>query len=592
LTGTALPAAADLVAFAVAAAALATVSWLAGRWATRRLLPVGPLGHALALAVGLVLVAQALFALAWLGALRPAVLLVALAGLALLAWLRRGAAAGFPATPGWSSGEWWAAAILVASAVLLASYPPTGFDETTYHLPMARAFAESGHLPVMPELRYPVFPALFESLAAGLWLLGGERATHAGSQLAVLATAALLLARGIEEGKRGAGWLAAALFLGSPLAVYLGASGYVEPLLALCVTAATLCVERAQGHASTGWLVLAGLFAGSAAASKYLGLLALAFVGGDVLWVARRRPRGILLFAAAALLAAAPTYARIAMLTGNPVFPFFSRVFGATPWAADSFLGPRGLARLAAAATSLWDAAFRRSRIGSMVPLSPALPLLLPLLAWGAVRVARARRWALLVLTYLLAAPVAAHYLLMVIPSCAVAIGEGLDDLLGAWRARRPGRRSLAGVVALLFSAPTPAYAASWVWRFGWPPATRAGREAYLERRSPYLELTHALERRVGPRYTIVALHAEELRYHLRGRVVGEQNGPASYARIVPDPPDAAALADRLRQLGVDHLLLPAAYGPVLGGDDDAIERSFERVGGNAAATLYRVREP
>jgi hypothetical protein len=363
---TVLPPAVEIFALPLALAVLAAGSWLVGRAVIGRLLPAGPLAAALALATGLTLIAQLLFLAALFGWLKPAAAITVLVALALAGRAARARSGGDSE----SAGSRWRLTRTECSA-WLAGYPPTGFDETTYHLPMARAFATSGGLPVLPSLRYPVFPALSEALAAGLWLLGGERATHAGSQLAVLATGALLFARGIEEGRREAGWLAAALYLGSPLAVYLGSAGYVEPLLALGATAALLCVERWRGSGAAGWLMLAGLFAGSAAATKYLGVFALGYVAIDVLVAARRRPWQLASFAAVALLAAAPTYLRIWVLTGNPLFPFYPGLFGASAWSDEVLLGKRGTARLGAAATALWDAAFRRQRMGSMPPLSP-----------------------------------------------------------------------------------------------------------------------------------------------------------------------------------------------------------------------------
>ena len=130
--------------------------------------------------------------------------------------------------------------------------------------------------------------------------------------------------------------LAAAAWLGNPLVVYLGGTGYVEPLLALSVTAACWAFWRWRRDGRDGWLALAAVFAGAAAATKYLGLyfvgmLALgALLGGSPAPAASRagRLRSLALFGGVALLVMAPWYGRIVAMTGNPVFPYLPEVFG------------------------------------------------------------------------------------------------------------------------------------------------------------------------------------------------------------------------------------------------------------------------
>lgn len=563
---------------------LAITARQAGRlWLLRRV-PVGePLGEALAVALGLALLAQAGLALAFAGALRaPLLALLVLAvhaatwrewrplGIALRAALRR--------CDGWALAV---GAATVGAALLMSVYPASAFDETVYHLPMARAFAESGGLPELPQLRFPVFPALAEVLQAELWLFGGELASHAVAAVAVLATAGMLLAAG--GGARG--WVAAAAWIGSPIVVYLAGTGYVEPLLALWSLGALVAVGRWRAGGDAIWCQVAAVFAGCAAATKYLGLLTLAFVGVEVLVASwRRHRRELVAFCGLAALAAAPTYLRNLVLTGNPLFPFYSGVFGSTAWDADAFLGPRGGARWRAVTTSLWDVVARRERIGHLPPFTPLLPLLALLAAWGALTARSARRCALFALTFLAFMPIHAHYLVAALPALAVAAGRAVADLAGS------GRRRLVAAIAVVIALPGPLYAASWVWRFGVPPASAAARERHLTERLPLYGSLRALERRTGDHYTAYALGGEQLKYHARGRLLGEINGPAAYQRVLAASPQPAALRRTLASLGAGYLILAEESATHLGAGGGDWDRHFELLHSDGRGRLYGLR--
>ncbi|HYT31196.1 MAG TPA: glycosyltransferase family 39 protein, partial [Thermoanaerobaculia bacterium] len=231
----------------------------------------------LALAAGLAVVGHCAFLLALLGLLRPWVVLPLLAGANLAgrkSWqeLARGFRAGSDAEPGPGRFWWLLPAGALLPLLLLPLYPSTAFDATMYHLPFARAFAETGRAPFLRDLRFPVFPQLMEFLFAVLFPAGRDLAAQCLSVIATLLTGWLLVAWGRDEGEPAAGWIAAAAFLGNPIVAYFGATPYVEPGLILFSTAAFYSFARWQKARAGGWLALAGFFAGSAAAVKYLGL--------------------------------------------------------------------------------------------------------------------------------------------------------------------------------------------------------------------------------------------------------------------------------------------------------------------------------
>lgn len=559
-----MPVAAEIALALAGVLGLASTAWVAGRLILRGSLRQELAQEAaLAIAAGMAALAQVGLLLGLASLLRPWILGLLVVTIhwagrgewrRLLAQARRFGES-LPRTA-------FAFALGIAlSTVTMALYPPTGFDELSYHLPMARSFAESGALPLLPDLRYPAFPALAEVLFAELWLWGGELSSHAVSVVATLGTAGLLLSWGWWYRRPSVGYLATALYCGSPIAIYLAGTGYVEPVLALWTVGALFALARFREDGSAAWSSAAALLAGSAASTKYLGLLVLAFVGLLMLFECRNRGwRHAALFCLVAAAAAAPSYVRIWVLTGNPLFPFYSEWFGSSAWDADSFLGSQGAERWRAAATSLWDVVFRRQLLGSLPPFSPALPFLVPLWLWGllARRARVGRDCGLLVVTFLAFSPMHGHYLAIVLPALALASAEALVALAD----RLPPvaqRRRIAHVLVAFVIVPGILYAASWVWRFGPPPLTVAAREAYLDRR---LELHHTVAalNELAEGETAYGLFAEGSGYYYEGRWLGDHNGPSSYARVLPADADPAAFFTALELRGVGYLVVPEAH--------------------------------
>jgi hypothetical protein len=548
-----------------AVALLALTALIGGRTVTRALPSTGRFEQALvALPMGLLLLAQIGFVLGSSGHLTLLPLLAALgavhlAGIAAWRWLLDGLRSALERLGAWAPGAAAGAraagaiaAVALLPVALLAIYPPTGFDATLYHLPFAKAFAVSGRLPFLPDLRVPVFPQLDEMLLALGLLLGGDAAAQLLMALATLLTAGLLLqwGRAAFPDAPGAGWIAAAAWLGSPLVVYLGGSAYVDPALALWVTAALYAVHRYRAGAGSGWLAAAAAFAGAAAAGKYLGLFFVAAIAAIVAAGAAGSPvpraavrcRHAAAFILVALAVMAPWYGRILYYTGNPLFPFFPRLFGGSPWDP---LDP-------GSAGPWWRAA------SALPPLSPAYVAALPLVAWRAARDARTRRLALLVAAFAaatLALPRDPRYLLPVVPLASLAFGAAL----AAWPPfiRLPRRRRLAAACGALL-LPGWLYGVIRIVHLGPPPASRAAREALLARELPLYPAVRFLNRRAGDAYTAFGFGTENLHYFADGRLLGDWAGPASYRRMPPCG-DPQALAGALRRLGAQYLILPAS---------------------------------
>ena len=605
---------------------LVMTAWVAGRLATRRLdIGTGWEGFAIPAALGLVILAHILLLLGLLGLLSRGSVLGVVGVVCLLGLLgphprplshphSRPPGEGSPRPKnlwqrffppllgerecGWERGARGVRAfglgllVVVVPLVVLALYPPTAFDETLYHLPYARAFARTGGVPFLPELRNPVFPQVNELLFTAMLLLAGDVAPHLVELLAVLATAALLVGWGRRLGSPAAGWLAGGLWLGNPIVVHLSGTGYIEPGLALFATAAVWAVDRWRGSGERVWLVLAGAFAGSAAGTKYFGLY---FVGAIFLAIALatpprgRRVRDLLVYSLATLAVLAPWYGRILFYTGNPIFPFYSDLLGLapTPWGPPSWPSESYRTfwmRLKALLALPWNVVFARRGVGFQPPYSPAYLLGLPLLIAALFRDARVR-WILALgagyaLIFMLLPP-DARYLVAVLPLASLALGLSA----ARWVAPRP-----AAALAAVLLLPGWSYAVYRIAIQGPPPATIEARDRYLAEQLPVYPALRFLNgtRRSG--YTVYALHAENMVYHADGVLLGDWVGPASFGRILPLVHDPAALHRELRRLGAGYLLVVQGVGIPPPVDDPAFRTLFRRVYSDGASEVFELK--
>lgn len=441
-----------------------------------------------------------------------------------------------------------------------------------YHLPFARAFAQSGGLPATPSLRFPVFPALGELLFAETLLLTSDVATHLVSLLAVLTTAGLLLAWGRNAVSPQAGWLAAALWLGNPIVAHLAGTDYVEPLLALFVTGALFSAWMYRQSGERSWLFLAALFAGTAAGVKYLGLF---FAAAVFVELALARRKAALLFAFLSFLVLAPTYIRIAAHTGNPIFPYLPGIFGSTTWdpialkpMAD-LISPETLVRFVRLP---WDVVFHRSSLGQQPPFSPFYLLGLPLLL-----VSRTRRLAVIPLVWaavFLFLPPDSRYLVPILPPLSLALAGAI----------RIEKRSLQAAVCALALLPGWLYAGYRIAKQGPPPSTMQERDLYLARKLPLYPAVRHLDRISDVAY---AFNAENMKYFYDGALYGDWIGPVSYRRLDPLAEKPALLHRELRELGATHLLMSKTPQATRPPRTSEWQRWFRRVYEDEAAEVF-----
>lgn len=601
--------AALLLGVGLAVLTLAATAYVLGRILAPR--PGGAVERwAIPAALGLAAIAHLGLLLGFARLLKPVPELLAVAGIHLLGlrvWrelpgelgelLRR------------SRPRWWlAGAAVLLPFSLLPLYPPTDFDATMYHLPFAKAFAASGGVPFLADLRFPVFPQVNEVLFALVMLFAPDVAAHGVQWLMTMLTAALVWVWGREAfASTAAGWLAAAVFLGNPIVVHLAGSAYVDAGLTLFTTAALYAAWRWRGSGDRSWLILSAVFAATAADTKYLGLFFVGVIGLAVLFgriperQARARAGDVLLFAGIAAAVLAPWYGRIVAHTGNPLFPFFSWIFGDSgPWEPMRFqrlsgaggLEPSGglLSRLGLLVRLPWNLVFERWRYGGQPPYSPVYLAMLPLALLAALRDARLLRLLAVAAAYVLvcsALPADSRYLVPALPLVSLAVAGTAIRLLG--RHRRLRRLLIAGLSAG-FLLPGWLYGFYRVHRQGPIPLTPGQREAYLVRRVPLYPAVAYLNQTRGSGYTVWALHAENMAYYARGRFLGDWMGPASFSRVLTGLTGSDDLHRRLRRHGADHFLVVKGQKELAFSEDAAFGSWFQKLYEDSHARVYRLR--
>lgn len=283
------------------------------------------------------------------------VLLIAIALLELFLTIRdlRSVTATLQAMPSEPAPYWlvWPLAGLIALFVCVmflgALLPSTDFDVKEYHLEGPKEYFLAGRIHFLPHNVYTSFPFLTEMLSLSGMVLCNDWYWGAIVGKGVLMSFAIWTALGLFALTRrmagpSAGWMAAALYLTTPWVYRISIIAYTEGALCAYVLLSVLAFDvalRANRNRFKAWL-LTGFLAGSAAATKYPGLIFVSIPLGIALFVAYRRQliahrHAVLGYAVGVVLAFGPWLLKNVVETGNPVYPLGWSVFGGTDWDAE-----------------------------------------------------------------------------------------------------------------------------------------------------------------------------------------------------------------------------------------------------------------
>lgn len=305
----------------------------------------GYLKCCVAINLGIVISAVCLFVLAEFGLFTK--LAVAITGLAIASastlalWHRVGSATLLKPTAITATDV-----IIVVGTFLLviihAMQAPGYWDDTMYHLPLAKSYITHEGLVLSEFVRFPLVPQYMNLIVALGLMFGGDFGAQAFATLPIFVMAVGLVGAFI--------WAQAPVLLGAISIVVLVAMtpvrhtlgyAYIDNGMASMCWAATICIAfwstTENKRSALAWLIMAGLLAGGAAGTKYFGA-AFAVLLASYLVVAYRDLKSAVIFGLVMTAICAGWYIRSYLIAGDPVHPVGGPFFGYYLWNAEDFL--------------------------------------------------------------------------------------------------------------------------------------------------------------------------------------------------------------------------------------------------------------
>jgi hypothetical protein len=251
----------------------------------------------------------------------------------------------------WEKVILFALAFLILTNVILSFPPPTARDALTQHLALPKLYIQQNRIYDIPFSEAAYNPMQVDMLYTLTLLLGSEQAASLIHGTYAVMTAALVyfFLRGMVF--RWLALLGALFFLSTPLVVNLSSKAYVDLGLAFYALGAIYVLIQ-DGRERGEWRVLAALFAGLAAATKYNGFLVLFLL---VPWVIRNSQseegslfswKGAAGYLTISLAMVSPWLLKNFLYTGNPIYPFLANGWGNRPPLSQEAFAPLTLRAL------------------------------------------------------------------------------------------------------------------------------------------------------------------------------------------------------------------------------------------------------
>ena len=254
----------------------------------------------------------------------------------------------------------WATFVLFAALAVIPQFgvwtPPvqalgsafyTEWDSLAYHLADPKLYLAAHRIYYLPWESHSNF-----AFTAEMWYLFAlmQRGTEQGVPLAKLfhyscgvGACLAIYAFGARHVSRKVGVVAALLTASTPLVLWEAGTAYADLAPMFFTTLTLLAVGTGVQSGRWGWLVVGAVLMGLTLSTKATSLTTLALLaGGLLLWRLRSKqqpwPRAVASVAAWCLIVLAvgsPWYVKSAIYTGNPIYPFYSKIFPSRYWNAD-----------------------------------------------------------------------------------------------------------------------------------------------------------------------------------------------------------------------------------------------------------------
>ena len=503
----------------------------------------------IAFVTGAAVFSTLVFALASAHALYKGTLLAVILGAAAWCW-RTGAwrAHGERFDP--LPRAWRVGASLVAAPFLLLTFthamaPEMSPDGSAYHLGLvARYYREHGFHRYTSSI-YAMLSQGTEMLFLSAYAFGRHSAAALAHWCFLVSLPALILCFGRRAGVPLAGLGGALFCFLSPVVGIDGASAYNDVAVACVIFTVFYLVEIWSATRQRGLLVLIGLLAGFAFAMKYTAFLAVPYALSRIAWTLRRerqpwlKPAAVVCVLAVAV--AAPWLMKNVLWTGNPVAPFFNRVFP-NPYVTIAFEREyvehmRNYHGLKSHSEIPLEITVRGHVLcGLLGPLFLLAPLSLL-----ALRGALGRRLLLAAAVFasVYAANIGTRFLIPALPFVSLALA------LVFARLRVVLAVVIAAHAALSWPDVIPTYAAEYAWRLDriwWKPALRMESEdGFLTRRWPTYAVARLLDAHMKPGERVLTFNQVPEAYTSREVLVVYQSAEAArlgtvlWTPLIPD---------------------------------------------------------
>ncbi len=226
--------------------------------------------------------------------------------------------------------------ILGALALIGALSPPgtTDWDGLAYHLAVPKLYLAAHRIFYVPFTSHSNFPFLTEMLYTLGLAFHGPALAKLFHYAMYLVTAGGIFALCRRHVNPTAGSIGALLFMSVPLVIWEAGAAYADITTAMYLLLAAYAVLNWEESGGRGWLAVAGIMSGFALGTKMLALVPIGALCLWVLWLSRSKGglRSAMLVGLTAAVVGAPWYIKTYLYTGNPVYPFFSNIFGGRNW--------------------------------------------------------------------------------------------------------------------------------------------------------------------------------------------------------------------------------------------------------------------
>jgi len=230
--------------------------------------------------------------------------------------------------------------LFIAGNFINCFSPPIERDAMTYHLKMPQSYIKTGSVSPEPNNFFSYFPQLVEMLYTFGLMFSNDYSSHLiHFYFGILAALAIFLfVRRISNSE--AALFSALAFYSLPLVSQLSTWAYVDLALCFFTALALYFFLRALEDANWALLKLSAVLFGFAFSIKYLASISLYIVLIiSMLHFLNTKSekraafiKEIIYFLIILTVVALPWYLRNALLTGNPIYPFFYSIFKGPYW--------------------------------------------------------------------------------------------------------------------------------------------------------------------------------------------------------------------------------------------------------------------